>query len=134
MNALGAGRRSARIRLRARPIELVIIKAPFPHVPRHVLDSERTGAERKRADRRTFRIAVVDFAIAPGKDGVAVREVREVAATVIISPRELSIINPFGGVFPFRFSRQAIFAPFAGAKPLTELPGIEITDVNDRVS
>src|SRR5439155_1686887 len=56
MHALCASRWTARICFRAGPIKLVKVEAPFPHVSGHVLDSERTGAERKCAYRRTFRV------------------------------------------------------------------------------
>ena len=63
-------------------ITFVIIQAPFPDVAGHVLDPERARAERERAHRRTFRMTVIDFAVAPGENGVAVGEVSEIAAAV----------------------------------------------------
>src|SRR5438105_11582107 len=131
MNALGAGRGSARIRFRPGPIELVIVEAPFPDISRHVFNSKGTGPKRKCADGRAFRVAIVDVAIAPGKNGVAIGEIGEIAAAVIVSPWKFSIVDSFGGVFPFRFRRQTIFAAFACAQPLTKFHGIEIADVND---
>src|SRR6202040_406048 len=115
MHPLGAAGRSARVHCRPRSIKLVIIETPFPDVSRHVFDPERTGTERKCADRRTFRITVGDVAAGPGKNGVAVGEVSEIAAAVIISPRKFAPIISFGGVLPFCFGRQTIFSPFARA-------------------
>src|SRR5438477_11855850 len=110
MHSLGAGSRSARVRFRSRPIKLVIIETPFPDISGHVFDSKWTGAKRERTDRRTFRISVSDFAIAPGKYGVAVGKIREIAAAVIISPWEFVLVISFGRVLPFRFTGQAIFS------------------------
>ena len=108
MHPLGAGGRSARVHFRPRPIKLVIIETPFPDVSRHVFDPKWTGTERKCADWRTFRITVVDVAVTPGKDGIPVSEVREIAAAVIISPWKFASIISLGGVLPFGFGRQAI--------------------------
>src|SRR5437773_25783 len=131
MHSLGAGGRPARVRFRSRPIKLVIIETPFPDVSGHVFDSKRTSAKWERTDRRTFRITVIDFAIAPGKNGVAVGKIREIAAAVIISPREFALVISFGRVLPFRFGGQTIFSAFARAQPLAKFHGIEITHVND---
>ena len=131
MHALAAGGRSARVRFRSRPIKLVIIETPFPDISGHVFDSKRTSAKWERTDRRTFRITVIDFAIAPGKNGVAVGKIREIAAAVIISPREFALVISFGRVLPFRFGGQTIFSAFARAQPLAKFHGIEITHVND---
>src|SRR4029077_16369024 len=120
MHALGPGRRSARIHFRSRPIELVIIETPFPDISRHVFNSKRTGPERKYADWRTFRITIVDLTIAPGKNGVAISEIGEIAAAVVISPWKFAFVVSFGGVFPFRFGREAIFPALACAQPLTK--------------
>src|SRR5438477_12168042 len=108
MHALAAGGRSARVRFRSRPIKLVIIETPFPDISGHVFDSKRTSAKWERTDRRTFRITVIDFAIAPGKNGVAVGKIREIAAPVIISRRELPLATAFGRVLPFRVGWQTI--------------------------
>src|SRR5438876_7565166 len=131
MHALAAGGRSARVRFRPRPIKLVIIETPFPDISGHVFDSKWTGAKRERTDRRTFRITVIDFAIAPGKNGVAIRKIGEIAAAVIISPREFALVFSFGRVLPFRFGGQTIFSAFARAQPLAKFHGIEITHVHD---
>src|SRR5260370_15101324 len=131
MHSLGAGGRPARVRFRSRPIKLVIIETPFPDISGHVFDSKWTGAKRERTDRRTFRITVIDFAIAPRKNGVTVGKIREIAAAVIISPREFALVISFGRVLPFRFGGQTIFSVFAGAQPLAKFHGIEITHVND---
>src|SRR5260370_21325321 len=134
MHALAAGSRSARVRFRRRPIRLVIIETPFPDVSGHVFDPKWTGAKRERADRRTFRITVIDFAVAPGKNGMAIGKIREIAAAVIISPRKFALVISFGGVLPFRFGGQTIFSAFARAQPLAKFHGIEITHVNDRMA
>src|SRR5207302_5229345 len=115
MNALDSGGRTAWICFRAWAIKFVIIETPFPNIPGHVFNSERTRAERKRADRRTFGITIVDLAIAPRENGILVGEVREVAAAVVISPRIFALIVSFSGIFPFRFGRQPVFATFASA-------------------
>src|SRR6266404_1608051 len=134
MNALGACGRPAWVGFRSGLVEPVIIQAPFPNIAGHVFDPKRTCAEWKGADRRAFRITVIDIAIAPGEDGVFVREVGEIAAALIISPRKFALIVSFGGVLPFRFGRQSILAAFVSTQPLTEFHGVEITDVNDRVT
>jgi hypothetical protein len=76
MNALGAAGRPARIHFRPRSIDLVIIETPFPDIARHVFNSKRTGSERKCADGRTFGIAIVNIAIAPGNTRQAVAPVQ----------------------------------------------------------
>src|SRR5207302_4723501 len=115
MNALGSSGWAARICFRSWPVKLVVIETPFPNVSGHVFDSERTGAERKRANGRTFGITIVDLAVAPGENGILVGEVREIAAAVVISPRIFALIVSFSGIFPFRFGRQPVFATFASA-------------------
>ena len=116
MNALGAAGRPARIHFRPRSIDLVIIETPFPDITRHVFNSKRTGSERKCADGRTFGIAIVDIAITPGKNSVAIGEISEIAAAVIISPWKFAAVVAFGSVFPFRFCQQPIFSAFACAR------------------
>src|SRR5438132_11222608 len=123
MHALAAGGRSARVRFRSRPIKLVIIETPFPDISGHVFDSKWTGAKRERADRRTFRITVIDFAIPPGKNGLAVGNIREIAAAVIISPREFALVMSFGRVLPFRLRGQTKFHAVARAQPLAPFHG-----------
>src|SRR6266566_9001115 len=109
MHSLGAGSRSARVRFRSRPIKVVIIETPFPDISGHVFDSKWTGAKRERTDRRTFRITVIDFAIAPGKNSVSIGKIREIAAAVIISPREFALVISFGRVLTFRFGGRRYF-------------------------
>src|ERR1700719_2655947 len=133
MNSLGADRGPPRIDLGARTIRLIIIETPFPHVSGHVFDSKRTGAERKRTDRRTLRVTAIDFMIAPGENGVFIREVCEVAAVLLVSPGEPSAVIAFRGVFPFGFGRQSILATFAGAQPIAELDRVQAADVDDWV-
>src|SRR5260370_35805331 len=130
MHALAAGSRSARVRFRRRPIRLVIIETPFTDISGHVFDPKWTGAKRECTDRRTFRITVIDFAVAPGENGVAIGKIREVASAVIISPREFALVISFGRVLPFRFGGQTIFSALARAQPLAKSHGIEITHVN----
>src|SRR5437773_10965493 len=106
MHSLGAGGRPARVRFRSRPIKLVIIETPFLDISDHVFDSKWTGAKRERTNRRTVRITVIDFAIAPGKKGVAIRKIGEIAAAVIISPREFALVLSFGRLVPIRLRWQ----------------------------
>src|SRR5436853_155277 len=87
-----AGRSSASILpkrddYRDNPVRLEIVEAPFPDVSGHVFDPERTRAEWESPHRRTFLIPVIDLAIAPGKNRIAVGEIRQVAAMFVISPR-----------------------------------------------
>src|SRR5206468_9070569 len=103
MHSLGAGGRPARVRFRSRPIKLVIIETPFPDISGHVFDSKWTGAKRERTDRRTFRITVPDSAIAPGKNGLAIRKIGDIAASVIISQREFALAFSLARVLPFSF-------------------------------
>jgi hypothetical protein len=114
MNALGS-RRSARANsLSARSIELVIIKTPFPDIARHVFNSKRTGSERKCADGRTFGIAIVDIAIAPGKTVLR-------SAKLARSPQALLAVARHFGATPLQSSnsfRPAIFSlPWRSAAP-----------------
>src|SRR5882724_5253120 len=131
MHSLGPGGRPARVGFRSRPIKLVIIKTPFPDISGHVFDSKWTGAKRERTHRRTFRITIIDFAIAPGENGVAIGKIGEVAAAVIIPPREFAMVFSFGRVLPFRFGGQTIFSTFARALPLKQKTAYEITHVDD---
>src|SRR5947209_4766721 len=102
MDAFGACGWSAWIRLRCAAIGFVVIEAPFPNVPSHVLNAEWTGAEREGTHRRSFRVTAVDFAIAPGKHRISVRKVREIPAAIVIAPWVLAAVVSFGGIFPFR--------------------------------
>src|SRR5436853_7922334 len=113
MHALAAGGRSARVRFRSRPIKLVIIETPFPDISGHVLDSKWTGAKRERTDRRTFRITVIDFAITLGKNGGAVGKIREIAAAVIIRPREYELVISVGRLLPFHLGVRTTFSVFS---------------------
>src|SRR5436853_3621682 len=113
-DSLRAGGRPVRIHFRYPTIRLKKVIAPFPNVPGHILDPKRARAEWKRADRRAFRIPVVDVAIAPGEDGVPVGEIREVATMFVVAPRIAPAIGAASGVFPFRFCRQAVFLPLPG--------------------
>ncbi len=79
--------------------------APFPDVPGHVFDPKRTGAKGKSADGRAFRIAVVDLAVAPGEDGIAVGEIRQVAPMFVIAPGISPSVGSTRGIFPFGFGR-----------------------------
>ena len=58
----------------------MIIEAPFPNVAGHVFHAEWTRSKRKRPDRRTFRITIVDLTIAPGENGVPIGKIRQIAA------------------------------------------------------
>src|SRR5262249_2574517 len=100
---------------RPRTIERIIIETPFPNIPGHVFEAEWAGTERKRADRRAFRITVIDLRIAPGENGVLVGEIREIATAIMISPRVFALIVAFGGAFPFRLGRDAVIAALARA-------------------
>ena len=54
-------------------------------------------------------IAVVDFTIAPGEDGVFVREISPGRRDLRVPPRILSAVIAARGIFPFRFRGQPIF-------------------------
>src|SRR5450432_183775 len=109
------------------------IEAPFPHVPRHVFDPEWTRANREGTDRRTLRKTIIDLAIAPGENGVAIGEIRQVAAPFLIAPRIFAPIAAARRVFPFRLGRQSITPPLARAEPLAKLNRVAAAHVNDRV-
>jgi hypothetical protein len=72
--------------------------------------------------------------IAPGKRGVLVGEIREIAAFIEIAPRISTSVSPLRSVFPFRFCRQSIFLALAHAKPLAKFDHVEAANVNDRVA
>src|SRR5438270_11598820 len=111
MDPLVATGGSARICFGSATVWFVIVHAPFPDVPGHVFDSKGAGAEWKCTDRRTFRIAVINLPIAPGKYGVAISEIGQVAAALVIPPWKFAVVVAFGSVLPFRFGRQSILAP-----------------------
>src|SRR5438445_11672053 len=101
MHALAAGGRSARVRFRSRSIKLVIIETPFPDISGHVFDSKWTSAKRESTDRQTFRITVIELAIAPGKNGVAVAKTRHITAPVIIHPWKFARVISYDRVLSY---------------------------------
>src|SRR4051794_4230076 len=87
IDALGPGSCAPGIYFHGPAISLKEIQTPFPDIAGHVFETERTGAQRKSAHRRSLGIAVVNLVIAPGKDRVPVGKIGQIAAAVVITPR-----------------------------------------------
>src|SRR4051812_26825854 len=112
-------------------VRLEVIQAPYPNVAGHVLNAERARPKRESANRRTLRIPVVNFAIAPGKNSVAVGKIRQIAAMLMVAPRKLSPIRAARCELPLSFGRQPVFFPLPGRQPNAIFYRVQMADVND---
>src|SRR4029077_19708033 len=131
INAPVAHRGPAWVCLRCWAIWLVVIKTPFPDVAGHVFHAEGAGTPREHADRRGDWITIVNIAVAPGKIGIAIGEVCQIATAFVIAPRIFSSVSAARGIFPFCFGRQTIFLARPRAQPLAELNRLEAADMDD---
>ncbi len=92
------------------------------------------ASERKCAHRRAFRIAIVDLTVAPGENGVAIREIREVAAVLVIPPRVFAPVQAPRRVLPLGFSREPISFPLPSGQRLAVFDCLQAVDVDDRMT
>src|SRR5205823_6556833 len=112
---------------------LVEIQTPFPDVTCHVFEAKEAGSERERSHGRSLRIAIVNLQVSPRKGGARVGEVSETSTTIVIPPRILPAVGPSRGIFPFRFSGQAVIFPVLQPEPLAIFDRLEAAYIHDRM-